>query len=64
MSDLRDDSHDEGADGGGRRGALVAILVLAVLAVGGWWMSRSLHQAGRVQDCVMAGRTNCAPMGQ
>ena len=63
MTDPRE-SDDESQDGRGRRAALVAIIVIAVLAVGGWWMNTRLHQAGRLQDCVMAGRTNCAPVAQ
>jgi hypothetical protein len=47
-----------------RRGALIALIVIAVLLVGGLWLSRVLHDTGRLQDCVMAGRTNCAPVGQ
>ncbi len=45
-----------------RRGALIALIVLAVLLSGGIWLSRSLHDTGRIQDCVMAGRNNCAPI--
>jgi hypothetical protein len=47
-----------------RRGALIALIVIAVLLVGGIWLSRTLHGVGNLQDCVMSGRTNCAPVGQ
>lgn len=45
-----------------RRGALIAILVLLALAAAGWWVAHRLHQADALQDCVMQGRHNCAPV--
>jgi hypothetical protein len=46
-------------DGGGRGGA-IAGLVFAALMVGfGLWLAHSLTAASRMQDCLMAGRTNC-----
>jgi hypothetical protein len=45
-----------------RRGALIALLLVAALAVGGLWLSQHLAAVGRLQDCVMSGRTNCAPL--
>ena len=47
---------------GPARGALIALLLIVVLVVGGFWLSRRIHGANQVQDCVMAGRTNCAPV--
>ena len=41
----------------------VAALVLAALLVGvGWFLVRQLGQSARMQDCMMSGRTNCAPI--
>ena len=49
-------------DDGGGRGRAVAILVAVVLLVaGGVWLAQAMRAANRVQDCMMAGRTNCAP---
>jgi hypothetical protein len=59
MSDNNDGEDDPPAP---RRGALIALLVVAALVIGGIWLSQSLHSSGRLQDCVMAGRTNCAPV--
>jgi hypothetical protein len=56
-----DDSAD---DGPSRRGPLIALIVVVVLVAGGIWLSRTLHESGKLQDCVMAGRSNCAPVGQ
>jgi len=46
-------------DGGGRRGALVGLLVAAVMLAVGLWLAHALTSASKIQDCVMAGRTNC-----
>lgn len=47
-----------------RRGALIAIVVILLLALAGWWISARLRQASTIQDCVMQGRQNCAPIGK
>ncbi len=44
------------------RGALIALGVVAVLILGGLWLSHVLGGAASVQDCLAAGRTNCAPV--
>jgi hypothetical protein len=55
----------DGDDGpGSRRGALIALIVLLALVIGGLWLIHTLRSAGSLQDCVMAGRTNCAPVEQ
>lgn len=56
------DTDDSDQDGGPPRGALIALLVIVVLVAGGLWLAHTLHGVGRLQDCVMAGRTNCAPI--
>jgi len=38
---------------------LIVILVLAILAV---VLVRELGRQSKLQDCVMSGRTNCAPI--
>jgi hypothetical protein len=45
-----------------RRGALLGLLVALLLIVLGLIIVRVLGNAGRLQDCVMSGRTNCAPI--
>jgi hypothetical protein len=49
-------------DPGSRRGALAALILVVVLLVGGIWLMRHLRATAALQDCVMAGRTNCAPI--
>jgi hypothetical protein len=45
-----------------RRGPLVALVVVVLLVLGGLWLAHTLTSASRLQDCVMSGRTNCAPI--
>jgi hypothetical protein len=46
-------------EGGSRRGALVGLLVAAVMLAVGLWLAHDLTAASKLQDCVMSGRTNC-----
>jgi len=48
--------------GDSRRAALLGLLVTVLLIVIGLILIRVLGNAGRMQDCVMSGRTNCAPI--
>jgi hypothetical protein len=50
---LLEESHEEG--GSGRQ-------LIAVIVLGGLWLSGALHRSDTVQDCAMSGRTNCAPV--
>ncbi|MGB6603700.1 MAG: hypothetical protein WA747_08855 [Steroidobacteraceae bacterium] len=45
-----------------RRGALIGLLVTAALVILGLILVKVLGDAGRLQDCAMSGRTNCAPI--
>jgi hypothetical protein len=47
-----------------RRGPLIAMIVVAILVAGTVYVGYRLREAARIQDCVMSGRTNCAPMGR
>jgi hypothetical protein len=40
----------------------VALAILLVLAGAGWLVIRAMMDMSRIQDCVMAGRKNCAPV--
>jgi hypothetical protein len=42
--------------------ALTGLLVALLLVLGGMFLIRVLGRAGRLQDCVMSGRTDCAPI--
>jgi hypothetical protein len=45
-----------------RRMALLGLLVALLLVVLGLIVVRVLGNAGRIQDCALSGRTNCAPL--
>jgi hypothetical protein len=44
------------------RNALIALLVVVGLVAAGFWISRVLHESGQVEDCLMRGGHNCAPL--
>jgi hypothetical protein len=45
-----------------RRAGLIGMLVASLLVLVALILVRKLGEAGRLQDCVMSGRTNCAPI--
>lgn len=45
-----------------RRRAVIGLLVIVVLVVGGLALVHALQNMSRIQDCAMSGRTNCAPI--
>jgi hypothetical protein len=45
--------------GDSRRGAIVGLVVAAVMLAVGLWLARDLGAASKMQDCLMSGRTNC-----
>ena len=51
---------DEGDES--NRGKLVALAVVVALVLGGLWLEQRLSASAKIQDCVMAGRSNCAPI--
>ena len=45
-----------------RRGALIGFGLVLLLIVGGLVLVHVLRGTAQIQDCVMSGRTNCAPI--
>ena len=45
-----------------RKGPLAVLTILIILIAASLYISRRLHDTATVQDCVAAGRTNCAPI--
>lgn len=60
--DPRSREPHEPDDGGSRRGAVIGLLVTLLLVVAGYYLMTSLREQGRLEDCLMAHRTNCAPL--
>lgn len=54
---------DDEDQGGTPVRQIVAAVILLVALVGvGLWLTSALRGAATIQDCVAAGRTNCAPV--
>ncbi len=45
--------------GDNRRGAIVGLIIAAVILGVGLWLARDLTAASKMQDCLMSGRSNC-----
>jgi hypothetical protein len=43
-----------------RRAALIGLVMIALLIVGGLLLTRTLVGMTHLQDCAMSGRSNCA----
>ena len=57
-----EEQEQDAEESAGRRGALVALGVIVVVAVIAWLLFRELSASSRLQDCLLSGRTNCAPI--
>jgi hypothetical protein len=55
---------DDDRDPGRIRQLVASVLVILVLLAAGLWLTGALRGSGAIQDCVAAGRTNCAPIGK
>ena len=54
----RDDTHEPDS----RRPAVIGLLVVLVLIVAGYFLMTALRQNASLEDCLMSGRKNCAPI--
>ena len=45
-----------------RRGAVIGLIVAAVLAIAAVYLTHALREESQREDCLMSGRTNCAPI--
>jgi hypothetical protein len=45
-----------------RTAALMGFIVVLVLAIAGLFLMRELAKKSRLEDCLMSGRSNCAPI--
>ncbi len=55
--DLKD-PHDDGS----RRPAVIGLIGVLVLVVAGYFLVSALRQNANLEDCLMSGRKNCAPI--
>jgi hypothetical protein len=60
MSDRFDDRDREADDR--RTAALMGLAIVLALAVAGIVLVRDLGAESRLEDCLMQGRSNCAPI--
>ena len=58
MSERND--HDREPDN--RRPAVIGLLVVLVLVVAAYFLVTALRKNADLEDCLMAGRHNCAPI--
>jgi hypothetical protein len=49
-------------DLGTQRAALIGLAICLALVLGGLFLFYQLKKSSDLQDCVMQGRTNCAPV--
>jgi hypothetical protein len=54
------DSH-RAEDSRSQRAALIGLAICLALVLGGLFLVHELKKTSELQDCVMQGRTNCAP---
>ena len=41
---------------------MVALVIVVLLFVVGWVLAHELYANGKLEDCMLSGRTNCAPI--
>ena len=45
-----------------RSAALIGLIIMLALAIAGVLLVRELRERSQLEDCLMSGRTNCAPI--
>lgn len=53
---------EDGDDGDRRSRALIGLIIILALAILGIVLVRELRKESQLEDCLMSGRTNCAPI--
>ena len=43
---------------------LLVLVIMIVLAIGGWFLVDHIRSASSLQDCVQAGHRNCVPVDE
>jgi hypothetical protein len=52
---------DHDSQDASRRRSLIALGIVVFLFVIGWVLAHELYAGGKLEDCLLAGRTNCEP---
>jgi hypothetical protein len=55
-------SRENEEDAERRTAALMGFIIILVLAIAGIVLMREIGRTTRIEDCLMAGRRNCAPI--
>jgi len=53
---------DDGPEPESRRGAVIGLIVILALVAVGYFLVTSLRRNAALEDCLMSGRHNCAPI--
>ena len=53
---------DRDKQNGNQRRSMIALGIVVLLFVVGWALARELYSDSKMEDCLMSGRTNCAPL--
>jgi hypothetical protein len=63
LRDPRDDgSRDQDPGPDSRRPAVIGLVVVLGLVAAGYFLLTALRQNANLEDCLMSGRKNCAPI--
>jgi hypothetical protein len=54
--------HDDRETDDRRTAALMGLVIVLALAIAGVVLVRDLGAESKLEDCLMSGRTNCAPI--
>jgi hypothetical protein len=57
-----DDRGDAGQGAATRRGAVIGLIVVLLLVVVGYFLMEASRHESNLEDCLMSGRRNCAPI--
>ena len=53
---------DDGPEPASRRGAVIGLAVVLLLVVVAYFLVGALQRNAEMEDCLMSGRRNCAPI--
>jgi len=59
--DHRSGDNDDGSEQR-RSAALIGLIIILALAIAGVVIVRELREKSQLEDCLMSGRHNCAPI--